>query len=146
MSNPPYRALRIVLRVMSLLAAIAGIVLIAAGRPLMLRLFLGPPPAELSVLLHFVMKEMGGLVLTISLLLFLAARDPERNIAVVDAVIAGLCILAVTPLISLRTLEIAALYPGHLIWGRSVLRLIMAGVLFYLRPRPTAAPPADERT
>lgn len=137
MSNPPYRALRIVLWIMSLLAAFTGIILIAAGRPLMARLFLGPPAAQLSDLLHFVMKELGGLILTVSLLLFFAARDPERNVAIVDALIFGLCILAVTPLISLRTPEIGALYPGPLIWGRSLLRLILAGVLFYLRPRPS---------
>jgi hypothetical protein len=44
---------------------------------------------------------MGGITLMVGLLLWLAARNPVRNIAVVDALIVGLCILSVTPLLSL---------------------------------------------
>jgi hypothetical protein len=35
----------------------------------------------------------------------------------VDAVIMGLGILALTPLLSLYTLDIHTIYPGHLVWG-----------------------------
>ncbi len=135
---PPYRALRIVLGFFSLLAAIAGIVMIFGGRELVLRAFLYPPAAQISVLLLFLVKEMGGAILMFSVLLFLAARDPERNVAVIDAFIAGLCILALTPLWALRTTEIGTLYAGPLIWGRSVVRLAVAGLLLYLRPRRAA--------
>jgi hypothetical protein len=54
-------------------------------------------------------------------------------VAIIDAVSVGLCILAITPLISLYTLDVGRLYAGHLIWGRSFVRLVLAGVLFYLR-------------
>jgi hypothetical protein len=37
----------------------------------------------------------------LGVLLWLASRNPVRNVAVVDALIVGLCILAVTPLLSL---------------------------------------------
>jgi len=47
----------------------------------------------------------------------------------------GLCILAITPLLSLYTLDIRRLYPGYLIWGRSLIRFALAAVLYYLRPR-----------
>jgi len=49
----------------------------------------------------------------------------------------GFCILAITPLVSLYTLDIQRLYPGYLIWVRSLVRLVLAGVLYCLRPRET---------
>ncbi|HWZ79668.1 MAG TPA: hypothetical protein VNX87_24235 [Candidatus Sulfotelmatobacter sp.] len=137
MSRPPYRVLRIVLGIFSFLAAAGGLLLIFSGKPLVLRLFLRPPESEVSTLLLSMMKEMGGLVLMLSLMLFLASRDPARNVAIINAVIVGLCILAVTPLLSLYALDIRRLYPGYLIWGRSLVRLVLAAVLFFLRPRET---------
>jgi hypothetical protein len=50
-------------------------------------------------------------------MLFFASRDPERNVAIIDAMIVGLVLLAVTPLISLETLDIRRLYPGYIILG-----------------------------
>ena len=55
--------------------------------------------------------------------------------AIIDAVTVGLCVLVITPLLSLYTLDVRPLYPGYLIWGRSLVRLALAGLLFYLRPR-----------
>lgn len=43
----------------------------------------------------------------------------------------GSCILAITPLLSLYTLDLRQLYPGHLIWGRFLVRLGLAVLLFY---------------
>jgi hypothetical protein len=137
MSRPSYRVLRIVLGIFSFLAAAGGLLLIFSGKPLVLRLFLRPPESEVSTLLLAMMKEMGGLVLMLSLMLFFASRDPARNVAIINAVIVGLCILAVTPLLSLYALDIRRLYPGYLIWGRSLVRLVLAAVLFFLRPRET---------
>ena len=61
MSGQPYRALRIVLGVFSLLVAVGGLLMIFSGRPLMIRLFLHPPESEMSTLLLFILREMGGL-------------------------------------------------------------------------------------
>ena len=135
MSRPPYRALRIVLSVFSAFTAVGGLFMIFASKPLIMRMFLRPPEAEVSTLLLFVLKEMGGFVLMLSLLLFFASRDPVRNLAIVNAVIAGLCILALTPLLSFYTLDIQKIYPGHLVWARSVVRLAMAALLYFLKPR-----------
>ena len=137
MAGRPYRALRIILRIFSLVAAVAGPVFIFSGKPLMMRLFLNPPESEVTTFLLLTMKEMGGFALMLSALLFFASRDPNRNVAIIDAVIAGLVVLALTPLISLETLDIRRLYPGYLIWGRSIVRLALAALLFYLRPRET---------
>jgi Na+-driven multidrug efflux pump len=141
MSQPSYRALRVVLGFLSLLLAIGGIVMIFSSKPLIMRMFMHPPESEVSTLLLAAVKEMGGLTLMLSVMLCLAARDPERNVAIIDAVSVGLCILAITPLISLYTLDVGRLYPGHLIWGRSFVRLALAGVLYYLRPRRTGWKP-----
>ncbi len=131
MSKPPYRALRIILGFLSLVLAVAGMLLIFSNKPLIMRMFMHPPASEISTLLLAALKEMGGLALALSVMLFLASRDPERNVAVIDGMMVGLCILAVTPLISLYTLDVQRLYPGYLIWARSFVRLALAGVLYY---------------
>ena len=71
----------------------------------------------------------------LTLMLFFASRDPARNMAIVDAVIMGSCILAHTPLLSLYTLDIHKIYPGYLVWGRSLVRLAIAALLYLLKPR-----------
>jgi hypothetical protein len=141
MSQPSYRALRIVLGFLSLLLAIGGIVMIFSSKPLVMRVFMHPPEFEISTLLLAALKELGGLALMVSLMLFLASRDPERNVAIIDGVSVGLCILAVTPLVSLYTSDLGRLYPAYLVWGRSFVRLALAGVLYYLRPRRTGWKP-----
>jgi hypothetical protein len=83
------------------------------------------------------LKGLGGVMIMLSAMLFSAARDPARNVAILDALIVGLCILAITPLLSLKMLDFGNLYPPYLIWGRALLRLVLAGVLFYARPRGT---------
>jgi hypothetical protein len=135
MPRTPYRALRIVLGAFAILTAIGGLLLILSSKSVVIRLFLNPPAGEISTLLLAMLKDMGGMVLMFSLMLFFAARDPARNVAIIDALIAGLCVLVVTPLVSLYTLDLRPLYPGYLIWGRSVVRLALAALLFYLRPR-----------
>jgi hypothetical protein len=137
MSNPPYRALRIILGIVSVFTAAVGLLLVFSGKPLLMRLLLRPPETEVSSLLFFMMRELGGLALMLSVLVFFASRDPVRNVAIVNGFIVGLCILAITPLLSLYTLDIRRLYPGYLIWGRSLTRLAMAVVLYSLRPRKT---------
>ena len=81
-------------------------------------------------------------MLMVSAMLFLAARNPERNVAIVDALIAGLCILSVTPLLSLWMTDIRGIYLAYLIWGQSVVRLAVAAILYWLRPRETRWEPA----
>ena len=142
MFEPPYRALRILLGLFSLLAAIGGLVLIFADRSLMVRILLRPPEGEVSILVVSLLKEMGGMVLTLAVLLWLAARDPMKNVAIVDGLIAGLCVLAVTPLVSLWTTDIRSLYPAYLLWGRSVLRIAIAALLYWMRPREKHWEPA----
>jgi hypothetical protein len=44
-------------------------------------------------------------------------------------------ILALTPLISLYALDIHKIYPSFLVWGRSLVRLAVAALLYFLKPR-----------
>ena len=141
MSRPPFRALQIVLRVFSVLLAVGGVFMILASKSLIMRVFLRPPESEVSTLLLFVLKEMGGFVLMLTVMLFFASRDPVRNAAIVDALIAGLVILALTPLLSLYTLDIRKIYPSYLIWGRSFVRLAIAALLYVLKPREKPSRP-----
>ena len=138
MSRAPYRGLRIILGIFSLLTAVGGLVIIFSSKPMIMRLFLRPPESEVSTLLLIVTKEMGGLILLVGVMLFFAYRDPVRNVAIVNAFIVGLCILAFTPLLSLYTLDMRQLFPSYLIWGRALLRLALAALLFYLRPQESA--------
>jgi hypothetical protein len=131
------RTLQAALRIFAVLLALGGLFMIFASRALVVRVFLHPPEAEVSTLLLFFLKETGGMVLMVSAMLFLASRDPVRNIAVVDGLIAGMVILAVTPLLSLYTVDIQRIYPAHLVWGRSLVRLVFAAFFLYLRPRGT---------
>jgi hypothetical protein len=135
MPRPPYRTLRIVLRVFSFLVACGSLLMIFAGKPLVMRIFLRPPEGEVSTLFLFLLKETGGFAFMLSLLFWFAARDPVRNVAILNAVIAGLCILSVTPFVSLWTTDIRSIYPSYLVWGRSVMRLAIAALLYALRPR-----------
>ena len=142
MFEPSYRPLRILLGVFSLLATLGGVLMIFADRPLMVRILLRPPEGELSTLAASLLKEMGGMVLTLAVFLWLATRDPMKNVAIVDGLIAGLCVLAVTPLVSLWMTDIRSLYPAYLLWGRSVLRIAIAALLYWMRPREKHWEPA----
>ena len=76
MSEPPYRALSILLRVFSLLAALGGLLLIFAEKPLIARILLRPPEGEVSTLFLSMLKEMGGMVLMLGILTWFASRNP----------------------------------------------------------------------
>jgi hypothetical protein len=103
------------LRLVSALIAFGSLFMILSDRALILRVFLHPPASEVSTLLLALLKEMGGVMLMLSVMLFLAARDPARNVAILDALIVGLCILSITPLLSLKMLDFGSLYPPYLI-------------------------------
>ena len=109
--------------------------MISAGKPLIVRIFLQPPEGEVSTLLLSLLKEMGGIVLMLAALLWFASRNPVRNVAIVDGLIVGLCILALTPLLSLWTTDIRSMYPAYLLWGRCAVRSAIAALLYWLRPR-----------
>ena len=56
MSKPPYRVLKVALRIFSVLLAIGALFMIFSSRALIVRVFLHPPEAEVSTLLLFLLK------------------------------------------------------------------------------------------
>ncbi len=140
MSSRPYRTLRVLLVLFSILIAAEGLFLIVSSKSLVLRFFVPHlPESEITTQLLIMAKQWGGLSLTLALMLYLASRDPVRNVAIIDAFIVGLCILAFLPLLSLYTLDVRQLYPGYVFWGKTLWRLPLAAFLYYLRPRETAS-------
>ena len=71
----------------SLLAALGGLLLIFAEKALIVRILLRPPEREVSMLFLSTLKEMGGMMLLLGILLWFASRNPVRNLAVVDALL-----------------------------------------------------------
>ena len=143
MANPPYRALRVVLGFLSLCMAIGGVVLVFSSKSLILRLFLHPPDAEVSTLFLFTLKEMGGFALMLAVLVFFAARDPVRNVAITDAHGGTMHTLHHAARVSLD-----AGHPEH-VSRTSSLGTVgdtagAGGLLYYLRPRETQWKPAGD--
>ena len=130
-----YRGTRIFLSVIAVLMSVGGLVMIFSTKALVRRALMEPPPSEVSTLMMFVTKEFGGVLLLLAVLMWFASRDPVRNVAILDAFIIGFCMLAVTPLISRATLPLREIYPDYLVWSRSVVRLVMAGVFWWVRPK-----------
>jgi hypothetical protein len=75
------------------------------------------------------------MVLVLGVLLWLASRNPLRSVAIVDGSLPGLCILAVTSLLSLWMTDIRTIYPAYFLWGRSAVRLAKAALVYWLRPQ-----------
>ena len=121
----------------SALIAIVAVFMIVSNRPLIRWMLMHPPVSEVSGLMLAMIKELGGVMLMVSAMLFFAARDPARNVAIIDAFIVGLCVLSVTAVLSAKLLD--GLYPSFLIWGKAVIRLALAALLLYVRPRGTVA-------
>ena len=89
MAQTPYRGLSIGLRIVSVLLGVGGLFMIFSSKPLILRVMMHPPESEVSTLLLALLKEMGGVMIMLSVMLFLAARDPARNVAILDALSRG---------------------------------------------------------
>jgi hypothetical protein len=113
MSRPAYRGLSVALRILSILLAVGGLLMIFSSRLLLLRVLMYPPESEVSTLLLFLVKELGGLMLMLCVMLWLAARDPARNVAILDGFAAGLRVLAVTPCSQSRCWVSANSIPIH---------------------------------
>jgi hypothetical protein len=138
MPSRPCRTLRVLLVLFSILITAEGLFLIVGSKSLVLRFFPHFPESEITTQLLIMAKQCGGLSLTLALMLYRSSRDPVRNVVIIDAFIAGLCLLAILPLLSLYTLDVRRLYPGYVFWGRPLWRLPLAALLYYLRPRETA--------
>lgn len=116
--------------------AVAGLSMILGNKSLILWAFMHPAEREVSSLFLAMLKQMGGLFLMLSFILYFVAREPVRHLRILDSFLVGLVILALTPLLSVHTLDLSGtVYTAGGLWAKAVMRLAFVGVLYYLRPR-----------
>lgn len=136
-SGQPYRALRIVLFVISAIEAVAGLVLVFATSSV-----LGFTPVNAALVnsgfMLTLLKAIGILALSLAYLLCAAARDPVRYIAIVDAFAFLLIASALLEVYALVALHVGSFLPGTYLIGRAIVQLALALVLIALRPKAGA--------
>ncbi|MBV8223494.1 MAG: hypothetical protein JO293_09055 [Candidatus Eremiobacteraeota bacterium] len=137
-TNPSYRALSIVLYVISALVAIIGLILIFMTGWVLGWLPALMPTAGNTGLLIVAIKAIGIFELTYGYLLCVAARDPVKYVATVDSLIFLLLAAALLNIYGVTTLQLGLLYPSWYLIARAILQLILAGVLYMLRPKNMA--------
>ncbi len=129
-----HQTLRAMLYTLSAIAAVAALVLIfVPSWPLSFAPGSVPPPSnpfEFGIL-----RAFGIVVLVIAYLLCVAARDPDRNAALVNAFIFLLVAVAVLNLYLAASQELVAYYPSVYLVVRAVIQVMLAIVLFVLRPK-----------
>jgi len=135
-SSQSHATLKVLLAVLCVLIAIGGVVCLFATRLVLLMLNMGDT-FEAVVVLLYVFKAIGVLALFIAYLLYQAARDPVRNVAIVDGT-AGLILGGgIVDIFALVFLHVGVFYPTWLILTRILTRIAIATALIVLRPRGT---------
>ena len=137
----PYHILRIVLFTMSTLIGLASLILIFAPGWLLSWAPGYVPPPNTSYE-HLLMAGLGIFALAFAYLMCVAARDPVRYAPIVNALVFFLVMAAALNLYGLYALGLGAFYPPGYLITRSIVQLILAGVLFALRPKATGPLPA----
>jgi hypothetical protein len=137
----PFQTLRVMLFAISALAGIAGLLLIFAPGWL-LSFAPGSEPPPNTPFEHLAMNAIGIFVLVLSYLLCVAARDPIRHVAIVNAMIFFLIAVAILNIYGLIALGLGAYYPAGYLIARAAIQLILAAVLFALRPKGAGPQPA----
>jgi hypothetical protein len=129
-SHQPLRALLFVLSGVCGIAAL--ICLFAPGWVLSLTLGSVPPPN--TVFEHALLSALGIFAIPIGYLLCVAARNPVRYASVVDAMIMLLVLAALVNAYFALGHQLEVYYPAGYLIVRAVVQVILAGVLFKLRP------------
>jgi len=126
------QALRILLWLLALDAALGTIVQLFAGRSLMMRLFPYAPATEVTDLLLLRQKQSGAIGVALTVMLVAAARDPRGNVLVVRAVTLGVTVAGVVELAGIWALQSGRLYPVTITVAHALTRFAVAGLLMYL--------------
>jgi hypothetical protein len=130
-----YRALRILLWVISAIETLAGVVLVFASSWVV-----AITGAQLSLVLGggyvlLLLKGIGILGIALGYLLCAAARDPVRYVAVIDTLAFVLVAAAAVNLYAVTALHVGAYYPSSYLIVRSLVQVVLAVALVALRPR-----------
>ncbi len=116
--------------------ALLGSMLVLGGRSSIARFI--PEQARPQVTDLFVLHkiETAALRFGLGIMLLLAAREPERNTAVVIGISASLFAVAVAELTAPHFLGINSFYPAYLTWLHAGTRVLFAGALIGLWASP----------
>ncbi|HTJ27734.1 MAG TPA: hypothetical protein VMA36_16375 [Candidatus Limnocylindria bacterium] len=131
----PYRALRILLWVLSAIETVAGVILLfASGWVVTLA------GAQLNLAMGggyvvLLLKAIGIVAIALGYLLCAAARDPLRYVAVIDTLTFVLIAAAAVNVYAVTALHVGAFYPTSYLIGRALVQIAFAVVLIALRPR-----------
>jgi|GEM_PF-1044587 len=128
------KTLSALLFALSVVVGIVAIVVIFAPTWL-LSLPLGGEVPPSGAFEQAIMGGIGVLALALAYLLNIAARDPVRYAAVVDALIVMLVAAALFNLYLALTHRLDAYYPATLLFVRVGVQLILVAVFFRLRPK-----------
>lgn len=131
-----YKTLRGLLLVLATIEGIGGVLcLLATGWVLSL----APPSFHLvsSGFVIAVLKFVGVLALALAYLAYVTAQDPERYVAVIDAMAFLLLAAAAIDVYAFFALH-APFYPAVYVVIRTVVRVMVAIGLIVLRPRHVA--------
>ena len=138
-SSQPYGALRILLFVISVIEALAGLCLLFASS-WVLSLASGSVDPNAGFILILV-KAIGIAAIASGYLLCAAARNPARYIAVIDTFAFVLLAASALSIYASFTLHVDPFYPGPYLIVRAVLQLVLAVVIIALRPRGATIQP-----
>ena len=134
-SVTPRRALVILLFVLSALEGIVGLVLVFATNWLLGFSPGGLPPPPNNDFVYVLLKGVGIVAIALGYLFCVAARDPVRYVAVIDALIFMCVAAAALEIYSVTSLNIGAYYPGPYLMFRAAIQLVTAALLVLWRPK-----------
>jgi len=128
----PHRALEVLLGIMAMLLSLSGLgVLLGASWILRLSVVQGILAGTgVGLLFRFV----GALVLGLGYLLYQAARDPVRYVAVIDVLVFVLIVGTIMDVYAGMTHVLGPSVPVGFVWGRAVLRAVLAVCVIAWRP------------
>jgi len=135
----PFQTLRVILFVLSAICG-AGAVVLGFATNWVLAIGTMPPPS--NAVEYALVKGFGLFILALGYLLCVAARDPARYVAVIDALIIILLGGAVLNVYCVVALGLGAYYPAGYLIARAILEVILATIIFGLRPRAGGPLPA----
>ena len=136
-SARPYRALTIVLYLLSLVEGLAGLALIFGSAWVMGFVVLPPAAAPVAGLFVLMLKALGILALGLGYLLCVAARDPVRYVAVIDVFVFFLFAAGVLNVYADVALGAWQYFPSNYLLARGIGQIVLGCVLLALRPRVT---------
>lgn len=137
-SVQPYRTLSTLLYALSVLEALAGLILLFATN-----WALSLVPANLAlgdsgfVMIFF--KAIGIVALALGYLMCVAARDPVRYLAVIDTFVGLLVASAILNVYALTAMNLGKYYPANYMIVRIVVQVFLAAAVLALRPKAAKA-------